>query len=197
MRRSIRAIPAYSRSVVLASLVLIGAAACYNWFVAPHTSYLAAARRYESTAEALARKNRVMNTGIAEKTRELARLQGEFARARESVFDGAGAKDFFNGIEAAAEKAGCMVSLLTFPSTDKKRGSEGRGRFLRVRRAKVSVLGDYGGIIALMDEFQNRRERVVIDSISIESAGKVPGRLDCEMNVTVYIMQDEEASIHE
>jgi hypothetical protein len=200
MIRNIRTIPAYSRSVGLASLVLIGTVACYNWFVAPHTNYLRAAQRYESTAEDLARKNSVMTAGIAEKKRKLARLQAEFAQARELVFDGAGAKDFFNAIEAAAEKAGCAVLSLTFPSTDKKPDSRRRGGFLRGEHAKLSVLGDYGGIIALMDEFQNRRERVVIDSISIESTGN-PGaperRLDCRMNVTVYIMQDEEASIHE
>ena len=197
MTRNTRTIPAYSRSAVLASLVLIGAVACYNWFVAPHTNYLRAAQKYESTAEAMARKNRVISTGIAGKKKELAGLQAEFAQARELVFDDAGAKDFFNGIEPTAEKAGCMVSSLNFPSTDKKPGARRSGGFLRLKHAVLNVLGDYTAIIALMNEFQNRRQRVVIDSISIESTGKVPGRLNCRMNVTIYVMQDEEATIHD
>jgi hypothetical protein len=197
MTRNIRTIPAYSRSVLLASLVVIGAVACYNWFIAPHTNYIRAAQKYESTAEAMERKNRVISKGIAGKKRELARLQAEFEQARELVFDHAGAKDFFNGIEAAAEKVGCAVSSLNFQSTGKKSGSNRTEGFLRGKHAVLNVLGDYTGIIALMDEFQNRRERVVIDSISIESTGKVPGRLDCRMNITIYVMQDEEASTHE
>lgn len=197
MTRNTRTIPACSRSVLLASLVLIGAVACYNWFVTPHTNYLRAAQEYESTAEAMARKDRVITTGIAGKKKELARLQTEFAQARKLAFDIAGAKDFFNGIEAAAEKAGCMISSLNFPSTDKKSGVRRPKGFLRLKHAVLNVLGDYTDIIALMDEFQNRPERVVIDSINIESNGKVPERLDCRMNVTIYVMQDEEVSIHE
>jgi len=197
MSRKHGTIPAYSRSVVLASLVLIGAIACYNWFVAPHSNYLQAAHRYESAALALARKNRVMSTGIAKHKRELAQLQEKFAQAKGWVFEPAGAKGFFNGIEAAAEETGCVLSSLTFPPSNRKSGVDRQGGFLTVRRATLSVLGDYAGVIALMDEFQDRREKVLIDSISIESTGKAPGRLDCEMNITVYVMQDEEAATNE
>lgn len=195
-----RKISAHSRTVVLASLVLIGAVACYNWFVAPHTNYLRAAQRYEATAESLERKSRAMNTAVTIKKKELAKLRAEFVRAKESVFDIAGAKAFFNGIEEAAAKAGCSVSSLTFRSTDKKPASGRQAGYLRARLARLSFQGDYPGIIALTAELQNRPERVVIDSISIESTGShdaPKGQLDCQMNVTIYVMQDEEASNHE
>jgi len=192
MSRKHGTIPAYSRSVVLASLVLIGAIACYNWFVAPHSNYLQAAHRYESAAQALASKNHVMSTGIAKHKEELAQLQEKFVQARGWVFEPAGAKDFFNGIESAAEKTGCVLSSLTFTPTNRKAGADRLSGFLRPRRARLKVLGDYAGVIALMDEFQDRRQKVLIDSIGIESTGKVPGLLDCEMNITVYVMQDEE-----
>jgi len=197
MARKHRTIPAYSRNVVLASLVLIGAIACYNWFVAPHSNYLQAAQRYESATETLASKNQVMNAGIAGYKRELVQLQEKFVQARASVFEPAGAKDFFNGIEAAAEKTGCVLSSLTFTPTNRKPGADRLSGFLRPRRARLCVLGDYAGVIALMDEFQDRREKVLIDSISVQSIGKVPGRLNCEMNITVYIMKDDEAPTHE
>lgn len=192
-----RTIPAYSRSVVLGSLVLIGAIACYNWFVAPQCTYLQAAHRYESAAQALARKNNVMSADIAKDKRELAQLNEKFVQARASVFEPAGAKEFFNGIEAAAEKTGCVISSLTFQPTNRKPGADRLSGFLRPRRARLSVLGHYAGVIALMDEFQDRREKVLIDSISIASTGKVPGRLNCEMNITVYVIQDQEASTHD
>ena len=41
------------RNVFLASLVLIGAIAAYNWTVAPHRNYLLAARKYEVAADKL------------------------------------------------------------------------------------------------------------------------------------------------
>lgn len=200
MAKNIRTISAHSRTVVLASIILIGAAACYNWFVSPHTNYLRAAQRYESAAEDLASRNRVMKTMVAAKRKELARLRGEFDRARQCVFDVAGAKEFFNGIEAAAQKAGCEVSSLNFPSTNSKAGSDRRSGYLSARLARLSVQGGYPGIVALMAQLQNRRERVLIDSIDIESSGNrnaPAGQLDCQMNVTIYVMQDEEASIHE
>lgn len=197
MSRKHGTIPANSRIVVLASLVVIGAIACYNWCVAPHWNNLQAAHRYESATRTLASKNHIMNAGIARHKRELAQLKEKFVQARGWAFGPAGAKDFFNGIEAAAEETGCVLSSLTFTPTNRKSAADRPSGFLRPRHARLSVLGDYAGIIALMNEFQDRREKVLIDSISIESIGKVPGRLDCEMNVTVYVMQDEEASTNE
>ena len=198
MIRKTRTIPAKaSRSVILATLVLIGTVACYNWFVSPHTNYLQAAHRYESMAEVMARKNRVISKGIARWKGQLNELQGEFTQARARVFDPAGAKEFFNGIEAAAESAGCVLSLLKFEPPNSRSGGRRKGGILKVRCAGLSILGDYAGLIALIDKLQDRREKVLIDSITIESAGKVPGRLDCQMNVTVYIMQDEETSTHD
>ena len=201
MIRNIRTMPAKaSRGVVLAALVLIVAVACYNWFISPHTNYLQAANRYESMAETIARKNRVINKGIARWKGELSNLQDEFKQARALVFDPEGAKDFFNGIEAAAESSGCVLSLLKFEPPNSKSSGHRKGGILRVRRAGLSVLGDYVGLIALIDKLQDRREKVVIDSISIESTGNPDepgGRLNCQMNVTVYVMQGEEASTHD
>lgn len=186
-----------SRGAILAMLVLIGAVACYNWFVSPHASYLQAAQRYESTAEVMARKNSVISKGIVRWKGELRKLQDEFAQARTRVFDSAGAKEFFNRIEAAAESSGCVLSLLKFEPPNSKSDGRRKGRILRVRRAELTILGDYIGLITLIDKLQDRREQVLIDSIDIESAGKVSGRLDCRMNVTVYVMQDEEISTHD
>ncbi|MBN2138023.1 MAG: hypothetical protein JW720_09460 [Sedimentisphaerales bacterium] len=177
---------------MLASIVLIGTVAAYNWFLSPHVAYLEAAHRYGATADEFAGKYRAMSTGIAKQHQRLSELREELSQTKSQVFDSSGAKEFFSCIEVMAESAGCIVSSLTFKPINAQSGGNNLEGFITAQRVKLNILGEYSDLLEMMNEFQNRTELVLIDSISIKLGDSASDILDCEMNIMVYVMQDEE-----
>ena len=178
---------------MLLGLILIGAVACYNWFVAPHRNYLRAAERYESTAKTMERREGAIRGGIAKQKAQLMRLQKELEQAEARLFDPAGAKAFLSGFETVVRQSGCVLSSVTFslprgrpPATDAPGDVAALG-------ATVTVTADYGGLITLMNQLQDRSEQVFIDMIDIRPARNAAAGLACRMNVTIRVLQDEEA----
>lgn len=181
-----------SRNVVLAVLVLIFAVACYNWLVAPHSNYLRAAQRSEQTSGELIRKNKLISASVAAQKKQLVELREEYGRAETELFGFEGADEFFGSIDVVAEDAGCVVMSLVFRSAARQSGSARWRGFISPRRATLSVLAGYPNFVALIEKLRGRPERVLIDSISIKPSRSTPGQLDCDMDVTIYVMQHEE-----
>jgi len=183
-----------SRSVMLAVLVLIGAAAGYNWLVAPHCSYLRAAQKGRSTAGELVRKDRLISNDIAAHKELLTQLQEKFIRAKEQFFDPAGASEFFGSIDALAQDSGCILSSLIFRPA-KLQVAQNLSGFITPRHATLSVLANYAGLVTMLNKLQDRPEQVRVDSIDVKLSRNTPGRLNCDMNITIHVVQDEEALI--
>ena len=179
------------RNVFLSVLVLIGFIAVYNWVVAPHRNYLKAAQKCESAVDNLAKKKHTINTNLRIKNKELNELQEKLNFNLELFFDPIETRAFFSGIKAVTGKAGCMMYSLTFSSNDSASGTglEGTNSFIIARGIRLSVLGGYGNIEALMNKLQAGSKHVLIDSLRIYSDNENPGYLKCDMNVTIYEIQ--------
>jgi hypothetical protein len=179
-----------SKNAVLVVACCIAAIAFYNHFVAPHRNCLRAAQTYETLAGTLDRKNRIIAGYVKNKKKELQQLQHKSQLLDASLFDGVKAKQFFSGIQAAAEQTNCIVNSLKFPQ-DRKRDSASRpSQAVEASRMTLSVTGGYRNIVALINKLQDRPERVWIDSLRIKSTAS--GLLRCNMTITIYVMPNKE-----
>ncbi len=183
-----------SKNVMLAAIVMIGVIAVYNWLVAPHRNYLLAAQKYESAAGNLARKNRIIAKNMKVKTKVLDRLRKELMQTRDGLFDPAEARMFFSDIPAFSQEAGCIVDSLEFLSADPDSdvGRPVKNNRLTTQNAKLSVLGSYSSIVALMNKLQQRAEQVRIDSVTVKPIRRGSSRLKCDMTIAINVIQNKE-----
>lgn len=188
-----------ARTALLAAIVLIGAVAGYNWIVAPHRNYLIAAQRYESAVGRLERKNQTIRHDLTVKGKKLEELQEKFRQTHLELFDPVEAGRFFTNIQTKSEEAGCIVSLLTFstgsPASEEKRSKS--NHYITKQQAKLSVLGDYANIVALMDKLQDSPKKVCIESVGINADDDGTVHLECKMTVTIYVIHRKEEHRHD
>lgn len=183
-----------SRNIMFAAPVVIGAIAAYNWIVAPHKDYLLAAQRYDLVAGNLAKKSQIVTGNVAAKGKQLEKLQGKFSQIHTRLFDPLGARKFFGQLQTVSEETGCnMYSLKFLPANPAiSAGRLKAGSYITANRAVLSVIGDFGNILALMNKLQDRSEQVRIDAVNIKLIRKNAEQLKCDMTITIYVMQDEE-----
>jgi len=184
----------FSKNVVPVAFILIGIIAVYNWLVAPHRNYLLAAQKYESAADNLARKNQIIAKKVKNKTKELDRLQEKFQQSHARVFGSVEARRLFSDIPVFAQEMDCVVDALEFLSSDleSKKKQPGKNSGINTQRAKLSVVGCYGGITALMNKLQERLEQVQIESLNIKQIRQGSSRLKCDMTITINVIQNKE-----
>ncbi len=180
-----------SKNAVLVVACCIAVIAFYNRFVAPHRNYLRAAQTYETLAGVLEKRNRIIAGYARNKKKELQQLQHKSQLIDKSLFDSVKAKQFFSGIQAAAEQTNCIVNSLKFPQDQKRDGTSRtlQGPYVEASRATLSITGGYGNIVALINKLQDRPERVWIDSLRLKSAAG--GLLRCDMTITIYAIYNE------
>lgn len=186
------------RTTFLASFVLIGAIAVYNWIVAPHRNYLMAAQRYQSVAGELSKKNQIISNNITIKKKEIKELQEEFKQVQSMLFDPLGVGKFFSDIQIFSEEANCVVDSLTFSPASRASDTDSpeTNSYITAHRAILSVMGGYGSIVALINKLQERQQQVRIDSIRLTSDGNNYGDLKCDMTITVYTNNRKEENHH-
>ncbi|HUT46540.1 MAG TPA: type 4a pilus biogenesis protein PilO [Sedimentisphaerales bacterium] len=188
-----------AKTAMFAALVLIGTVAVYNRIVTPHRNYLMAAQQYESAVDHLDRKNQTIRQNLAVKRKKLEELQEKFRQTNLELFDPVEAGRFFSHIQDKSEEAGCIVSLLTF-STGSLASGEKRSKsnhYITKEHAKLSVLGGYANIVALMDKLQDSPKKVCIDSVGINADDQDTVHLECEMTVTIYVIHRKEDHQHD
>ena len=188
-----------SRNVMLTSLVLIGAIAFYMWVVAPHRNNLMAAQRYDSVTTDLARKSQIINDTLKIKKKELKELQEELEQTHTRLFGSIEARKFFSNIQTLVEKANCTVNSLKFSPTDPaiRADRPEKNSYLTTQLAKLGVIGSYRNITLLMNRLQDRSEQVRIDAVTIKPTGNNSEQLECNMNITIYVIADKEVYIHD
>lgn len=183
-----------TRTAFLITLVIIGAIAVYNWFVAPHQNCLLAAQRYQSAADELVRKNQIISNNITIKKEKIKELEDKFKQALSMIFTVAEARTFFSDIQNLSEQANCSVHSLTFSAANLLSGADGSGTnsYITEHQASLAVIGSYGNIIALMSKLQDRPQQVRINSVRIDLNGNNSGELKCSMTITIYVSHMKE-----
>ena len=182
-----------SRNVVFAAFVVIEAIALYDWIVVPQLNYLQTIQRYESVADKLAKKNRIITTNVKLRRKKLNKLQEEFEHIHIKLSEPVKAREFFSDIQAMSEQTNCVIYSLNFSPTDSvlKAGQSEISSHITANRALFSVGGRYKDIIALINKLQNRSKQVWIDSISMEPVDRNSELLKCDMSIAIYVIYSE------
>jgi len=188
-----------SRNAVSAALLIIAAIAMYNWTVAPHTTYLFAAQRYESAIDNVAKESKAIGETVKIKKKKLQELRERFAEIQSTLFTPDKGKEFFSDLEVISEEAGCTVYSLNFVTGKPVLKSEQSENPLGMvaNSAMLSVVGIYGNIAKLVERLQARTQKVWIDSVRMEALGDDIAEVKCDMTITIYTIQDKEATLHE
>ena len=179
----------------LAALFLIGAIAIYGWFVVPHQNYLKAAQDYGSAIDTLSKKKQVISNNLKTKRIEYDKLHENLSFTREKLFDLPGEREFFSNIENLCKKTGCKMLSLTFSQsamTDSKTGKElTENKLVASSSANLAFAGRYGSIVAMMNKLQDSSKLVRLSSININMDSEKPGYLNCELIITIYVINEK------
>lgn len=187
------------RNAVSIALVLIGAAAMYNWILSPQVGYLRAVQRYQPVVGEMAEETERIGKTLDEKRRKLWTLQDELAQTRNSLFTPAEAKSFLGSVESFVGQTGCKPITADFSSA-------GQGRPAReakesapvaVSHVDLTVAGQYDQVVTLLERLQTHPKRIWIDSCGLKLADMRSGRLECKLALTLYALCEEEGHVHE
>jgi Tfp pilus assembly protein PilO len=188
-----------SGNVLMAALVLVGLVAFCNWSFTPYTNYLMAADKYDSVADALSRKNKIIRNNVRNKQKELKQLQGKLETVNQNFFEPIEADEFFNSIQRISEEVNCTIYSLNFLPIGAAIGAEplSTDDYLILHEVTLTIMGSYRTIVALINKLQDHPKQVWIDSISIKSTANENSHLKCDLAIKVYISQNKELLSHD
>lgn len=173
--------------------ILIGAIALYNWVISPHVGYLHAMRRLEPMVDQMVEhRQRICGTLDAE-LHKLRALQRELAGAREKFFPREECKAFVHSLQSLVEQAGCTLIMAEFTRGEGTRQTPEPGAPAAVEALHVgmTVWGQYGQIITLLERLQENRRAVWVDSCRMDLLDSQEGRLECRLTLTSYVVLEQ------
>lgn len=180
------------------ALVAIFAFAAYSWLVAPHVVSLRASEQYERTAGVCAEKSGEINQRLQTERTRLQELAAQYARFSNQAFRPNKAEEFLSDLEAFCAQTGCVMASLSHIHNGSRRsvresGETSRSLFIH-RSVALTVHAPYGNIIGLIEKLQARPQKVWIDAMRIGPSDLGPGRVVCDLVVTIYVNLDKESS---
>ena len=182
------------RRVLLIALAAIAVFGLYRWILAPHTSQLLAAQRYNSSLDAAIHKAEFMSTVLEKKKTKITELTKESDRLRNQLFTQNEARRFFASLPSVAVQSGCaVISVSSTPNAQQNTPNDTPA--IAPKKATVSITGGYNGITKFIDALQNYEHKVWIESVRIDAGGA--GKLKCQVLLTVYCIERVENSLYE
>ena len=178
------------RRVLLVALAAIVVFALYQWILAPHTSQLLAAQKYNSSLDAAIRKADFMRTDIEKKKSEIEELTKKSDRLRNQLFTQNESRRFFASLPSVVAQSGCAVK-----SINAQQNMQNGIPAIAPKKAMVTITGGYNGITKFIDALQSYEHKVWIDSVKIDAGGA--GKLKCQVLLTLYCIERVENSLYE
>lgn len=184
-----------TKIIVGVSFISIVALATYNWVISPQIAYLQAAEQYKVIIGGAGAKSTIILKNIDRKLIELDKLQQDVSRLENSFFTLEKAREFFSDIEPVAVQHDCAVESSDFmPSVSRKSGDVSD---VTLSRAKIVLSGNYKNITKFLEKIRDYPQRVVVSNLLIERTDKANGDLSCQIDITVYVIEDKETVTHE
>ncbi len=184
-----------TKVIVAVSFISIMALAAYNWVIVPQIAYLNAAEQYKSIVGGAGAKSTIIQNNIERKLVEIEKLQQDVSRLENSFFTFEKAREFFSDIEPVAVQHNCAVESSDFmPSVSKKSGDVSD---VTLSRAKIMLSGNYKNIMKFLEKIRDYPQRIGISNLLIERSDKINNDLNCQVTITIYVIEDKEAITHE
>lgn len=173
-----------------AAPLIIGMAAAYNWLIAPHVGYLHAMQRLEPVMDEMAHEGDLIGKVRDKKIAKLDALRTTLAAIHEELFTYEEAKAFIQSLQTVVERSGCTMAKADF--VHEKRAGSATDPNLPVRvepfGVDVTVIGEYGRIITLLELLWDQRQRIRVDSCLMDLLDPRTGRLECRFRLTIYAL---------
>ena len=182
------------RRVLLIAIAVIAVFGLYRLILAPHTSQLLAAQRYNSSLDAAIHKAQLMSTDMEEKKTKIEELSKESDRLRNQLFTQNEARRFLASLSSVATQSGCAV-LSVNTVQDAQRNTQGDLPAIAPKKSMVTIMGGYNGITGFLGALQNYERKVWIDSVKIDAGGA--GKLKCQVILTLYCIERVENTLYE
>ena len=179
-----------TRNATSAALIVIAAFAMYNWMVTPQTTYLSAARGYESAMDKIVEQNKSIARQIETKKKELQVLRESSAQLQSVLFTPDQAKEFFSDLQVVSEQAGCVVHSINLIADKRKPENEHLG--VVTKSAALSVMGVYRDIVKLIERLQARTQEVWIDELKVQTFDYSSDKAKCDLTVTICQIMDKD-----
>ena len=174
------------RRVLLIALAVLVVFALYQWILAPHTSQLLAAQRYNSSLDAAIHKSEFMSTVLEKKKAKVEELTKESDHLRNQLFTQNEARRFFASLPSVVAQSGCaVISVSSTPNPQQNVLNDTPA--IAPKKAMVTITGGYNNITRFIDALQNYERKVWIESVRIDAGGA--GKLKCQVLLTLYCIE--------
>ena len=184
-----------TRVIIAVSFISIVALAAYNWVISPQITYLHAAEQYRSIITGGGVRSTIILKNIEKKLVELEKLQQDVSGLENSFFTFEEAREFFSDIEPVAVQHNCTIKSSDFmPSVSKKSGDVSD---VTLSQAKIILSGNYKNIMKFLEKIRDYPQRIVVSNLLIERSNKINNDLNCQVSITVYVIEDKETMTHE
>jgi len=186
-----------SKNAFSAALIIIAIIMMYQQIVAPQAAHLFAEQRREIIVDNTAKKSRIISDRISVKREKFEKLKEQFSLLQSTLFAPDEVKEFFSDLQAVSEEAGCKVYSLNLITAalvpDKKQSRDTSG--IVANSAKLSVIGVYSDIINLIESLQARTQKVMINSVQMETLDYDSSQAKCVITITIYTIKDKEVAV--
>ena len=188
-----------SKIFVSVSTIAIVTLTTYGWIVSPQISYLHAAQQQKVMTRNAEQKTIGLRNQAHKRGAELTDLRNQIDAIRDSFFTPTEAHEFFSDLDMTAIQYGCNIGSLTFMSAKAVAPEAGHEYFSSVvlRRAEITLTGQYDGILAFLTKLGAYRQRISIGSLLIKPNPSNIEELICSMTTTIYIIENKETISNE
>lgn len=188
-----------SRQGLVSALGLIAVLALYQWIVAPHVTYLRAVQRCEPVWAQVVQEQAAVQDRLASDTKALEELEARFDRVRSLLFSPDQVPLLTADLEALAARNGCALTHVDMGSDRPRRiAAVGRGSpDVDEVCVTVTITGEYDGLMAFLAEVQAYERRIEVRSLNLEPIGPQTTRLECRMDIGLYVIQENGEICHD
>jgi len=180
-----------SRNVLFAAFAVIALVGVYRYTVLPHRTLLYASQAYASTATELASTSEAVAKDVTAKAAQLEQLQLESMQLRKGLFSPDQAEKFLSDVRNIAQSLQCSVYSLNFVPEKRTDKTEPSCSVIS-KKVKLNFTGRFANIVSFMNKLQDRPRQVHINSVNIRLANQQQGQLDCNMTISIYVIEDQE-----
>lgn len=188
-----------SRIFIAVSIIAIAALATYNWSISPQTRYLKANQNYEEMAKSVTQKTVLLKKHVKIDEKKLEQLTTDLENSLSDFFTPEKLMHFFGSLETIAAQTKCTIDNIEFEDDRHRETSKDHEAPCTVimKSARIHFAGQYNNIIRFFTRLSDRPEQISLTSLDIKLIDFTQDILTCNMEITVYLIEDKEVDTNE
>ncbi len=188
-----------SRNALYVTLLVIAGVGMYGWIVSPHVKYLQAVQKYRPAIEKIIDKQSDIKRKLVGRRSLLEKLKKQFNDTGTTIHTAEQMQQLFGELGGVAEQYGCSLAKVDLSTDDPEIiiGAESDPSYVESIKADLTVLGDFGPLVAYVDCLQTQERKIWINTLDIkvlkdamlQEQGSV---LQCDLALEIFVLQKKE-----